>query len=220
MSKESKDDFEYQFKRVHQDDIAGVLFHYKGLKGIIASRSLRISVILAIIGLIVLYLKDLPTNDQIEIISLLVDIGISVDGSLIGLSLAGLTLVVTFGSGDFMKTVISLTIKEVKEGRKLDSSIYQSATTKFTYAVLIQIITLIYLICIKLISAMHFNSTYFIASWVNMIVIFFAILLLFYSLLLILKMTLNIFTLGQQNHLIFFKNEIEKDNKLSEEEND
>lgn len=209
---------EERFKKIHEGGLAGIMYHYGGLKGIFKSKSLQVSVFFSSLIVLAMILIEKNNTELLVYLMMIYDVGISVDGGLIGLSLAGLTLVVTFGSGNFMKTLVRLSIEDTSETGEIQNSIYQTTTAKFAYAVFVQVLTLITLIGIKTIAGLELKISSNLAIVVNYIALWAAIILVFYSLLLVARMTINIFTVGQHSHLIYYKEVLDEDSKKSQED--
>lgn len=196
---------EKHFKKLHDGGFKGLFYIYGRFYGLLSSRSLWVAFVVSAIVIYLVWNANKSNKEIISYINSIIDIGISVDGGLLGLSLAGLTLVVTFGSGDFMKAIVNMAVNEAQESNKFKKSIYQSTTAKFGFAVFIQILTLITLIIVKVIIKVELHAPLQVAKTINFTVIFLSIFLLLYSLFLVAQMTLNIFTLGQENHLVYFE---------------
>jgi len=135
------------------------LLHPYGLKGLLTVYNFRkvwknpsfyISLITGFLTFLVLVFGRFSSRRLFELIDKIVDTGLSLDGGLIGLSLAGLTLIVTFGSEKLLKSMVMLSIKKPFEKRKSGNtkvgfSGYQTAVAKFGFAVFVQVVSLIVL---------------------------------------------------------------------------
>lgn len=210
-------DFEDQFKNVHEGGLAGLLNTYGGIKGILSSKFLWVAVTISVGISFALILTNSSNHKLLNYLDIISQLGIGLEGSIVGLTLAGLTLVVTFGSGDFLKTLIQLSFNKSYEEGKIIHSIYQRTIAKFGYAVLIQVLALLYLVICVLITKVEIALPLYLAIIFNNIFIFFANIFLIYSLGLVVQMVVNIFTLGQQNHSIWYKNLINEKVKEKKE---
>jgi hypothetical protein len=159
---------------------------------------------------LVFILGDFSSKKLFDIIIKTVDIGLSLDGGLIGLSLAGLTLIVTFGSEKLLKTMVRLKIQKHFENKDSMSQVigfsgYQTAVSKFGFAVIIQVFSLIILFFFKLFLALELSfSNEKLNANLNCIYLCLAIFLILYSLFLVVQMTINIYTISQMNHSVYF----------------
>jgi hypothetical protein len=200
------------------------LLHPYGLKGLLRVYDFRnvwknpsfyVSAIITLITFLVLILGDFSSKKLFELIEKIVDTGLSLDGGLVGLSLAGLTLIVTFGSEKLLKSIVMLNIRKPfeKEGSKkeIGFSGYQTAVSKFGFAVFVQVISLIVLFFYNLISKLELSfSNDNLNIYLNCIYLAFAVFLIVYSLFLVVQMTINIFTISQMNHSVYFSECVEE----------
>jgi predicted transporter len=83
---------------------------------------------------------------------------------------------------------------------EFETSMYQTTIAKFSYAVFVQVITLIFLFGIRVIVQLGVESPSLTANVMNCLGLFTMFFLMSYSFLLVIQMTLNVFTLGQSNH--------------------
>lgn len=206
MSKE-KDDIE----KLHPYGLKGIWEVY-GETSFIKKPSFYVSVGIGVLLFVFCLLVAESEMEIYELIDKIVEIGISLDGGLIGLSLAGLTLIVTFGSEKLLKRIVNLTVeKAVKENKLPTFSGYQTAVSKFSFAVLIQILTLIVLVIYKVAMGFSFSFEEKQLNIVfNSLFLAIAIFLIFYSLFLVVQMTFNIFTISQMNHSVYLKESIDE----------
>jgi hypothetical protein len=204
-------DGEMDFKALHLDGFKGLWKVYGGWS-FLTDKSFIISFLLTATVCLIIAGCNLPASQTYALLIDNINVGLALDGGLIGVTLAGLTLIVTFGSETLMRNLVRVNLKEaLDEGRVPGFSIYQKAVSKFTFAVIVQILTLILLFFIKIISGlkMSFTSDCY-NQVVNILAIFMCLFLLFFSLFLLVQMTLNIFTISQMNHAVFFEDEAGK----------
>jgi hypothetical protein len=96
MTKKKREELS-EMEKLHPYGLKGLLVVYD-IRKICKNPSFFISIIITLILFLVFILGDFSSKKLFDIIIKTVDIGLSLDGGLIGLSLAGLTLIVTFGS--------------------------------------------------------------------------------------------------------------------------
>ncbi len=205
------------FEKLHEFDLSG-LWNVYGKWIFLIKRSFVISFFLSAILTIIVACQNKPAKEVYDILTDNISLGIGLEGGLIGLSLAGLTLIVTFGSDSLMRHLVRSNIeKALKEKKELSYSAYQTAVSKFSFAVFIQILTLIVLLIVKVLAGLelcYYDDFY--NELTNTLLLFVCLLLVFYSLMLVVQMTLNIFTISQMNHMVYFEEEAGK--ILNEEE--
>jgi len=190
-------------KDIHKTGIGGLWLTYGSWRFIIKP-SFWFAFVAALVFQFILGQND--KSDSYDLIKKLSDIGISLEGSLVGLSLAGLTLIVTFGSERLLKRLVKDSIKEdVKNRKGYNFSGYQTVVSKFGFAVLVQIIALIVLFGYSLIAQMNLSfDNEKLNILFNKIYFFFGVFLVLYSLFLLIQMTINIFNISQMNHAVIY----------------
>lgn len=99
----------------------------------------------------------------------------------------------------------------IREKKTPGYSAYQTAVSKFSFAVFVQVLTLIVLIFVQILASLNlsFNNDFY-NEFINTFLLFLCLTLVFYSLLLVVQMTLNIFTISQMNHMVYFDEETGK----------
>ncbi|TNF48824.1 MAG: hypothetical protein EP305_04435 [Bacteroidetes bacterium] len=204
---QNKNDFE----RLHPMGFRG-LFKVYGGASFLWKPSFILAFILSLVVFFISFLGGFDSNEVLDQIASVIDIGMSLDGGLIGLTLAGLTLIVTFGSERLLKHMVKLNITEAfvkKEAPGFSS--YQTAVAKFGFAVFIQVITLIilfgYSIGLRFSFSCPDQETNLL---INSIYLSIAVFLILYSLFLVVQMTINIFTISQMNHGVYFSDSIKE----------
>ncbi len=201
------------------------LLHPRGLKGLLIvydflhfwkNPSFYVATIISFLTFCFLIIGGFSSEKLFDVIGEIVDTGLSLDGGLIGLSLAGLTLIVTFGSEKLLKSMVKISVEDLRkngmpEKSKIEFSGYQTAVSKFGFAVFVQVISLIILFFYNLVLKLEIPSpkeglnTYFNAFFLSL-----AVFLILYSLFLVVQMTINIFTISQMNHSVYFSESIEE----------
>ncbi|MGV3610215.1 MAG: hypothetical protein ACO1N0_04635 [Fluviicola sp.] len=195
------------------------LLHPYGLKGLLTVYDFRniwknpsfyLAAIIGLLTFFALIFGGYSSEKLFELTGKIVDTGLSLDGGLIGLSLAGLTLIVTFGSEKLLKAMVMSSVRKLFEKKgptnsKVGFSGYQTAVSKFGFAVFVQVISLIALFFYNLISKLELSFTNdsmnvsFNSFYLSM-----AVFLIIYSFFLVVQMTINIFTISQMNHSVYF----------------
>lgn len=197
------------------------LLHPYGLKGLLTVYEFRsvwknpsffLAITISFLTFLVLFFGGFSSKKLFELIGEIVDTGLSLDGGLIGLSLAGLTLIVTFGSEKLLKSMVMLNVrKHLEKDAKVIFSGYQTAVSKFGFAVFVQVISLIVLFFYNLISKLELSFTNdSMNACFNSFYLSVAVFLIIYSLFLVVQMTINIFTISQMNHCIYFSECVEE----------
>jgi hypothetical protein len=208
MTRKNSDELS-DIEKLHPFGLKGLLVVYD-IRKICKNPSFFISITITFILFLVFILGDFSSKKLFDMIIKTVDIGLSLDGGLIGLSIAGLTLIVTFGSEKLLKIIVMLKIQKTYENEDLTSQVigfsgYQTAVSKFGFAVFIQVLSLIIFFFFELSLSLElsFNNEKLNANF-NCIYLCFAIFLILYSLFLVGQMTINIFTISQMNHSVYF----------------
>lgn len=208
-----------RIKELHKVDFRGLIFAYGGIRSIFKSRLFWTACNFSLLFSTLLYLL-IGIDQFINLINSICNIGLAIEGGLVGLSLAGLTLVVSFGGDKLINRIIKKAENDFFKKSKLKPSIYQSTISKFGYAVVIQIFSLFILFIIKLCADIKYSLPIDAALIINSITVFIALFFLTYSFLLTLQMTLNVFTLGQMNHFTLFMERILERQKQEQTKND
>jgi len=200
------------------------LLHPYGLKGLLIVYDFRnvwknpsfyLATIAGFLTFTSIVFGGYSSEKLLELIGKIVDTGLSLDGGLIGLSLAGLTLIVTFGSEKLLKSIVMLNVrrpfeKDCLKNTKIGFSGYQTAVSKFGFAVFVQVVSLIVLFFYNLVYKLELSfddqrlNTCFNSFYLSL-----AVFLIIYSLFLVVQMTVNIFTISQMNHSLYFSECIE-----------
>jgi len=158
----------------------------------------------------VTYYGDFDAKSTLNLLNNVIEVGLSLDGGLLGLTLAGLTLIVTFGSDRLLKHMVKINVENALENnREIGFSSYQTAVSKFAFAVFVQVITLIVLFIFSL--AVNFSFSFENEKYnhlFNCIYLSIAVFLVLYSLSLVVQMTINIFTISQMNHAVYFSDSV------------
>lgn len=212
---------EKSFEDLHPTGIKGIFKVYGSLSFIRRPAFLLSFGLTVVLSAILAVLN--PDNDFIVIgIEKILEVGMTIISSLIGLSLAGLVLIVSFGNLNLLKSLVKESIqKAIIEKKNIKYSSYQTLIAKFSYAVFVQVVTLITLVIVHFIRvldiSLHQIKIAYILNYFTITAIVFGIL---YSLLLLGHMVINIFTIAQMNHMVIFTeviDELPEDDKKTKE---
>lgn len=207
MNPEEINKYENHFKSLHKEGVKGLWSIY-GEKNFLIKPPIIVSFLLTTI-ICVLIGSIMDNQGMLTLLKGSINIGLALEGGLIGLTLAGLTLIVTFGSDKLMNHLIrDNLINAVAENKLPEHSIYQRTVAKFTFAVVVQIVSLLVLFIVNIFDNFEFSFQSEKGNMVvNTLTLFGCLFLMFYSLILVLQMTFNIFTLSQINHAVLSKEE-------------
>lgn len=207
-----------ELEKLHPYGLKGLFEVYGGFS-FLCKPSFYVAFILSITLFFITLFSGLEVNEVFDSMSKVVEIGLSLDGGLIGLTLAGLTLIVTFGSERLLKHMVRINIEEAfKKSINPGFSSYQTAVAKFGFAVFVQVITLIILFVYSI--GIKFSFSFENESLnltMNCLFLSIAVFLILYSLFLVVQMTINIFTISQMNHGVYFSDSVEEVLKESDD---
>lgn len=202
--------FNKNFEKLHVTGLSGLFDIYGGFT-FLKRIAFCLTLIITIIFSIILYTQNQDNDFLLLTIDKTVNVGFGIIAALLGLSLAGLVLIVSFGNMTLLKALVRGNIKKaIKDNSDIGFSSYQTIIAKFTFAVFVQVTTLIFLILIYFfkileIELIYLDLVYYI-NFITLSLIFFSIL---YSLILLGHMVINIFTIAQMNHMVIFKEVID-----------
>lgn len=193
-----------ELEEIHPMGFWGVLKVHKGISQELKHWTFWLGMIFSILVLLCLIYNDLSNRNLQNFLKEITEIGIGAISALIGLSITGLVLIVSFIEGSTARRMVKIQVKEHNEhgiNSKNQFSIYQEIVAKFTWAVLIQGVSFINLWLVYLFSILELPFVLKTgANIFNLMVIGILCFLILYSVLLIIQMCLNIFTLSQVNH--------------------
>lgn len=185
--------------------------------------------IIILLCIVTLYSFNVKTAEHsLNLIDSLIASATSVLGGIVGLSLAGLTLIITFSNPEVIERSVSKQLKdyqkqlaEYEEGNhiKLDPSYFQKAIAKFSFIVLFQVISLIFFFLCGIFRGFVFEINPQIAYWINTVVFGAGIYLMTFSLILVVASILNLFTFSQTSTFLDFMKKL-KTQSSNESEQD
>lgn len=163
-------------------------------------------------------------NGTYKTLVYLIDLSKELIPNLLGFSLAGLTIIVTFSNSELIQKISKLDLSE----EKLKPSLFQTTIGIFTWGLLFQAITFCFTLIFDMIkyleSGLLFSTPEILVRSVNFIGLVILVLSLSYSIFLIPQITVNLFTIGQLNHfevnLIRLLKEAEEAKKTSKDVDD
>lgn len=189
---------------LHPLGMAGMFEIYGGC-GFVRKPSFYIAFAITLVLFFFLLLNNNESLSVVDLIGKIVGLGLDLDGGLIGLTLAGLTLMVTFGSDKLLKHIVKTNLEKAVKDKKFPGfSSYQSAVAKFGFAVFVQVITLITLFAFSFVLELEISlESEWWNKFFNALFLSIAVFLILYSLFLVVQMTINIFTISQMNHSVY-----------------
>ena len=128
----------------------------------------------------------LTNTSLIELIELIVDLINSIIPSLLGFVLGGYAVLIGFSN---------VSIIAVKIDKKI--TLYQKISTVFSMSLIMQIFLLIFSFIVKIILKADISINFIFANILNIICIIFLVFGLFYIILMIKDLVINIFNLSQ-----------------------
>lgn len=203
-----------EFEKLHVFGLSG-LFKVYGRFTVLKRLAFYLSLFPSLILSIVYFFVIEPSDFGLSLINKILENGFGIISSLIGLSLAGLVLIVSFGNISLLKSLVSTNIRTaLREKKEIGFSSYQSLIAKFTYAVFVQAVTLFLYFLIYIIIGFNVElNNLFIVSMINFITFLSIVFFALYSIILIAHMIINIFTIAQMNHMVIFKEVVDEEIK-------
>jgi len=194
-----------EIKKTHNGSFKTLCTIYFKKERFLKSKQMWGSVVLTIILSLVFFCFKNST-EILEILDKIVVKILAILPSILGFTLTGYALLLSFGSSEFMEKIT----EQEDEGY----SFYQHFSSIFGWSIIIQATTLFIAFVISIISDYNLDCQYgkIINCSTFIIILFFSL----YSLLLVSRLVLNVFTFGQviQFHYTEKKliNEIDKEN--------
>jgi len=195
-----------EIKNKHDGSFKTLCSIYFKKERFLKSKQMRYSLIITVVLSLGLFFFIEPTN-IIKILDSTINKILAILPNILGFTLTGYALLLSFGSSEFMDEI---TIQDDE-----DYSFYQHFSSIFAWSIIIQATTLFTAFIISIASDYNLNWQYgeILNGSVFIIILFFSI----YSLLLVSRLVLNVFTFGQviQFHYTVKKiaSDIEENNK-------
>lgn len=179
------------------------IFKIKPLKFYFSDRFFILAIGLSFILSVVLWFYP---DEQLLYIDIITKLIISIMPAMLGLSLAGFTIVISQINEKALERITNVDVHDEK-----DHSLYQILNAVFSVTVLAQLIPILIAVIINLIRplSVQISVTGTMASFGNCVTLFFECMFFLYSLFSIIDLIQNIFTTGQTVNFIFTKDKIE-----------
>lgn len=201
------DDKILEIKKKHDGGIKTLLSIFLKNKRLIKSKQLWASITISIlVFLILIFVKN--NIDLFDLLVNLINRILSVLPNILGFTLTGYALLVSFGNDNFMKEV---TIQE-DEGY----SFYQHFSSIFAWSIIIQASALFVAFVFSIIADFHITSKH--SGFYNLFAFFLLTFLSIYSLLLVIRLVLNVFSFGQVIQFHYTALELEKQEKYKKKQ--
>ncbi len=204
------DDDSKLIKHKFKSGINGIIHNSGGLRELLWTKFNFWSGIIAlvVITLYSLNIKEIP--DELELIDSLNSVAISLLGGIVGLSLAGLTLIITFGNPEVIERSSKKQSEQFQKENNFNVSYFQKAIAKFAFIVFFQVCVLILFFFTSMIRSMNIKINESQAHWINTIIFCLGIYLVIFSLVLVLASIINLFTFSQTSNFFNFMKHIVK----------
>lgn len=144
--------------------------------------------------------------------------GLSLLGGIVGLSLAGLTMIITFSSTEIVDDSVMKQYEMYLNEHKLNASYFQTAIAKFSFIVFVQVVSLLFFVIVSITAGFKIEVEVKWAYWINSFVFLFGSYLISYSILLVIASVLNLFTFSQTSNFIKFVSKFPRKKSSDEEE--
>jgi hypothetical protein len=192
----------------------GVIKDSGGFKELFITRYNLLSIIVSFFLLIIYLLQVKNASHAVKFLEILNDKALPLLGGIVGLSLAGLTLIITFSNREIIDRCSSAQYSDFKKNGMFNASYFQKVVAKFAFIVLIQVLTLLLFFFTSLLLNFKININECCAFCINTIIFLLESYLIIYSFLLVIALILNLFTFSQTSNFIMFmkyyKPEVEK----------
>jgi hypothetical protein len=158
---------------------------------------------------IILYFLNISSiKESFDLIKTVGESAISLLGGIVGLSLAGLTLIITFGNPDMIARGSKYQYKQYSEKGDFEASYFQVAIAKFAFIVFYQILVLIVFFLISLFQDMDIEVNPALAFSTNTVVFCLSCHLLIFSLVLVIALIFNLFSFSQNSNFHNFASNV------------
>lgn len=200
----NENDIKNKIKEIHESSFKGVIENYN-IRRLFVSFPFLFSLILT--GL--LFVFNLINADSFEFdLRGLLELSITIIPSLLGFSLGGFAIIVSFNDKFFLKKLNKIEIDY--ENKKLNPSLFQSLIAVFAWGIIMQAVTLVISFLLKYLDLIFPNYSAINPCVLNHSFLsnfFFLVLSFFmtYSLMLIPYIVKNVYGFGQLVHFISLK---------------
>lgn len=195
---------EEKIKEIFAGDIRGMLRAGGSWKNLLDKYLILFTFLPSILIIILIISINLSNESLISILESIISNGLTVVGVILGLSLGGFILVVSYGNQELIKKAIQQQVGKLSQSNDLQPSYIQKSTAKFGIIVILQFLIFFAFIIFSVVEQIEFTAPLPIAQKVNMAGIFISSALLFFTIGLTYQLILNIFTLSQSNSVQLF----------------
>ncbi|WP_143959460.1 hypothetical protein [Litoribacter populi] len=203
---------QYDLKQIHSNKF-NILFHlYGGFRRVFKSKIFKLSIFISVLLIGLCSFITILSGPFLfyPLLNLVIDLGISIFPSILGLTFAGYAIIISAGDKDMVSSMVN---NKVKDG-KLKGSTYQKIISVFAWVILVQSFTLCCLVSLKILiiclTGFYFFYHAFFSELINLVFLFFGCLLVFYSLFLIPQVVLNVYQYGQMINFFIYNRAKEK----------
>lgn len=201
MNKKTK---ELIIKEKFKPGFQGIIFNSGGISKLFCTKFNLSAVILTVIISVVYYLNVSKISEEIRLIETLISIAISLLSGIVGLSLAGLTLIITFSNPEVIEYSSKNQFEQFEKDNYFNVSYYQKAIAKFSFIVFFQVCTLILFFIISIFKGFKIEICECHAHIINAITFCLGFYFIVFSLILVLVSILNLFTFSQTSNFFNF----------------
>lgn len=191
-------------KEKFKSGFQGIIFNSGGISKLLYNEYNLSAILLTLIISVVYYFNVSKISEEISLINALISIAISLLSGIVGLSLAGLTLIITFSNPVVIEYCSKNQFEQFKKDNFFKVSYYQKAVAKFAFIVFFQVCTLIIFFLLSIFRGFNIKICECHAHIINAIIFCFGFYFLVFSLILVLVSILNLFTFSQTSNFFNF----------------
>lgn len=191
-------------KEKFKHGLKGVVFNSGGWTQLFGTKFNLWSLIITLF-LIVLFILNVDTNEKsLKLIDSLNSTANSILGGIVGLSLAGLTLIITFGNPEVIENSAKKQSLQFSSTENFDVSYFQKAIAKFAFIVFFQVLSLIFFFISSIIRGMDIEISEKYVYYANLLIFSIGTYLMVFSLILVVASIMNLFTFSQTSNFFNF----------------
>ncbi len=202
-----------------KEGFSGIVRNSGGYKELFYTQFNLYTVLISIF-IISLYFCNIKTaKESLLILDKLNTSVISLLGGIVGLSLAGLTMIITFSNPEIIERSSKKQFEEFLKNDSFNISYFQKAIAKFSFIVFFQIVTLIFLFISATVKDFDIKVPNQLAYWFNSIIFCISIYMIVFSLILVIASILNLFTFSQTSNFFNFVKQFPEPPNKNDEQN-
>lgn len=206
-----------EISKVFQGRLKGIVIISGGLWELFWTKFNLVSLLITVF-ILSFYFLSVDSLEQSHVaLSNLTESGVAILGSIVGLSLAGLTLIIAFSNTALISNSITSQLRKYLKDKTLTPSYFQKAVAKFSFIVLFQIMSLIFFLVINILCGYEIKSNSSYAFGVNKVIYTIALYFMIFSLVLVVASIVNLFTISQTSNFLDFMESKPKESKSSDE---